>query len=112
HVRAVDLDRDRIEERSMRAARTQAPQIVLQRFDRAVPAAFGTGRVIFRRFSFLSSALPAASPPTVSTPSPARTRARLPGSRMLNTTIGIWLSRQSATALASITFRLSARTRS
>ena len=49
---------------------------------------------------------------TVAVPSPRSTAARLPGSRMLNTTIGILLSRHNATALASITFRLSASTRS
>src|SRR3546814_9487319 len=84
----------------MRAAGAQARQVVLERFDRAVHPALEIGLVIFRHRLFLYWA---ASATMVATPSPARTRARLPGSRMLNTTIGIWLSRHSATALASIT---------
>ena len=104
HVGAVDLDMDRIEQGGRGAAGAQAAEIVLQRLDRAVHAALQVGLVIGRH----------AHPPSfctiVAVPSPPSTRARLPCSRTLNTTIGMLLSRQSATAVASITFRLSART--
>ena len=46
----------------------------------------------------------------VKTPSPLRTFSRFPRSRMLNTTIGILLSRISDTAEASMTFRSLAST--
>ena len=46
HVRAVDLDRHRIEQRGRGAAGAQAAEIVLQRLDRAVHAALEIGLVI------------------------------------------------------------------
>ena len=104
HVGAIDLDVDRLDQRGRGAARAQAAEIVLQRLDRAVHPALQVRLVIGRHLISPSFWTIVAVPP------PPSTRARLPCSRTLNTTIGMLLSRQSATAVASITFRLSDRT--
>ena len=105
HVCAIDLDGHGIEQRGRGATGAQASEIALQRFDRALHPALQIGLVIcgHQRLSMSFCT-------TVDTPSPRRTAAKLPCSRMLKTTMGMLLSRHSAIALASMTLRFFART--
>src|SRR3546814_19213316 len=86
HLAAINLDRHRIEQRGVRAPGTQARQIALQRFDRAVHTAFAVGLVIFRPLSFLSYSSQ-ASPPTVATP---RSDQRLVGKEFVSSVRFLW----------------------
>ena len=77
-----------------RAARAEADQIMFQGLHRTVHATLEVGFVETRSHYH--------SPwTTVAVPRPSITSARFPGWRMLKTTIGILLSRHSATAEAS-----------
>ena len=73
-------------------------------------AALDIGFVVLGHGGFLCLLVFAQFLTIVCTPSPLSTRARLPFSRIEKTTIGMLLSRHSATALASITLRSSAST--
>src|SRR3546814_7995303 len=97
---------DRLQQGSIGAPCAQTGKIPFQRLHCAKHSAFQIGIIILGHGQFSSFRT------IVAVPSPLRTSARLPVSRMLNTTMGISFSRHRATALASMTFKLSVRTRS
>ena len=104
HVGAIDLDLDAIDQRGRGAAGAQAAKVVLQGFDRAVHAALEVGGIDTGRHFTLR---PERSSRCPRPPAPWQDCR---GWRMLNTTIGMSLSRHRATAAASMTLRSSAST--
>src|ERR1700712_5269154 len=111
HLRAVDLDANRLEQRGMGAARANLREVTLERVVRLgdvcselrnhVGDHMSSQTICFSQVWFAKTS--EASLTTVPIGSPNTTRRMLPRAPSANTRIGKLLSRQSVTAVLSIT---------
>src|SRR3989442_225530 len=107
HHRAVIVDVEVVEQAGVRAPRAHLRKIGFQRFNRLLHLLLGGSLDVadHRSFSFLVGRTRDQQCTSVPSSSPSTTRFNAPGTKIENTFTSMFWSRQSASAVASITFK-------